>query len=300
MLTPFTESGNVDFDALDRLVDWYVDAGVAGLFTNSLSGETYELTDAERLRVAERVAERSGEDIPVAASGTFGDSVGEKAALVDRMGDTGVDVVVVIAAQMCEAGESMDVWLERIHDLLDRTDSPLGLYECPNPYHRTLGPESLADVAKTGRFTFFKDTTCSSAAIGAKLDAVEGLPLQLYNANATTLLPTLRQGAAGYAGIAANFYPALVVWLCANHETRPDVAEELARFLTITDRALHHRYPGLAKRYLSRAGLDLTTTCRVDDFAFRELEDRTVDAIFDEAAAWRDRLGIAAPHTVGQ
>ena len=32
MLTPFTEDNKVDYESLGRLIEWYIDAGVAGLF----------------------------------------------------------------------------------------------------------------------------------------------------------------------------------------------------------------------------------------------------------------------------
>ena len=37
---------------------------------------------------------------------------------------------------------------------------PLGIYECPAPYHRLLTPEMLAFCAGSGRFLFIKDTSC--------------------------------------------------------------------------------------------------------------------------------------------
>ena len=32
MLTPFTEDNKVDYKSLGRLVDWYIEKGVAGFF----------------------------------------------------------------------------------------------------------------------------------------------------------------------------------------------------------------------------------------------------------------------------
>ena len=38
MLTPFTEEGQVDYPALERLIEWYIDNGVSGLFANNPAG----------------------------------------------------------------------------------------------------------------------------------------------------------------------------------------------------------------------------------------------------------------------
>lgn len=34
MLTPFTEDDQVDYESLGRLVDWYIEKGVDGLFAD--------------------------------------------------------------------------------------------------------------------------------------------------------------------------------------------------------------------------------------------------------------------------
>lgn len=49
MLTPFTDSGDVEYRALDHLIEWYVKNRVAGLFANCKSSESFELTAEERL-----------------------------------------------------------------------------------------------------------------------------------------------------------------------------------------------------------------------------------------------------------
>lgn len=290
MLTPFTESGDVDWDALDALVDWYVDAGVSGLFPVSQSSEMYELTDQERLAVARRVVDRVDGDLPVVACGTFASDVASRAAFVDRMADIGVDAVVLVASMLCDAGAGEGAWLERATELVETTDAPLGLYECPEPYHRTLSAEATAELAETGRFRFLKDTTCDVGEVTGKVEAASGTPLRVYNANVPTLGETLERGAAGYSGIAANYYPDLLAWFCEHH--RAPEAAEVDQFLTVADRAIHRKYPGLAKLYRQRDGHDLTTRCRVAEFAFEDQDYRIVDAIRERAAACRRSAGI--------
>ena len=43
MLTPFTEDNKVDYESLGRLIEWYIDAGVAGLFAVCQSSEMFFL-----------------------------------------------------------------------------------------------------------------------------------------------------------------------------------------------------------------------------------------------------------------
>jgi len=290
MLTPFTAEGEIDDDGLDALVDWYLDAGVAGLFAVSQSSEMFDLTDEERLALAERVATRA--DVPVVATGTFGGPIGEQAAFVERIADTGVDAVVVNAAQIADPEDDEATWERNLNDLLDRTEADLGFYECPRPYHRTISPAALGRAAATGRFRFLKETGSRPSGIAEKVAAAEGTPLGVYVANATVLGAGLAEGARGYSGIAANVYPELLSWFCRHHDE--PTAADLDRFLTVADHAARNAYPTSAKAYVART-LDVETVCRVEDRTLTPSDERTLDALAESVAMRRDEHGISAP-----
>lgn len=295
MVTPLTDSHEIDWQSLDRLVEWYVDAGVAGLFPVSLSSEMYELTDRERLSIVEHVTDVVDGRVPVVATGTFGRPIEAEAEFVRRLSEVGADAVVVNVAEIAAAAESDAHWMNQIEELLAKTgDIPLGLYECPVPYHRLVATESLRELAETDRFVFLKDTCCERQLLAERVSALEGSSLALYNANGPLLLDSLRDGAAGYCGIAANYYPGLLAWLCENYDEEPDVADSLARFLSIADYLVREEYPGAAKRYLVREGVIETAVCRTDSAAVSEDHLAAFEALDASVSEWRDRLGISA------
>ncbi|HSI83728.1 MAG: dihydrodipicolinate synthase family protein [Candidatus Methylacidiphilales bacterium] len=271
MLTPFTPAGAVDYPALDRLIDWYINARVAGLFAVCLSSEMYYLDNDERIKLARHVVSRAADRVPVVATGTFGGSIAEQAAMVWRMAETGVAGVVVISNQLAAAHESDAVWQQRAEELIRATgDIPLGLYECPLPYKRLLSAEMLKWAAQTGRFVFHKDTCCEMKSILAKLGAVRGTGFRWFNANTATLLESLLAGADGYSGIGANVMPALYSWLCRNYRTQPETAVRLQRFLSIADAVVRHKYPACAKHALVFSGLISSSHCRLGNPDFTE------------------------------
>lgn len=183
-------------------------------------------------------------------------------------------VVVLTVNQLAVENESEAIWQQHAEALLAACPGvPLGLYECPVPYHRTLSPELLGWAARTGRFHFLKDTSCDLALIRAKLKAIRGTAMGWYNAHCPSLLESLRLGGHGYSGIAANFYPELFVRLCAEYANQPEVAERLQRFLTLADGTIRHRYPASAKRWLGMLGLPIGETCRVSVPARRPDDD---------------------------
>ena len=296
MLTAFTPEGAIDWRGIDALTDWYIDSGVSGLFAVCQSSEMYHLTDAERLQLAGHVAKRAGGRVPVVAGGTFEGTVVQQAAFVNQMGGTGVDGVVVIVCQMAGQDQPDSVWQANVEQLLHETgDVPLGLYECPGPYHRLLSPELIGWCGATGRFLFTKDTACEMGPIVRKIAAVKDTRLRFFNANVATLLDSLKAGGDGFCGTAANFFPELFVWLCRHFEAEPEAAADLHRFLSVAQRVVAHKYKASAKKYLAMQGMPIEAICRDAEVSFREDDLLTLTHLRELAATYREKLDIRAP-----
>lgn len=284
MITPLKADKSIDWDGIDRLTDWYIEAGVAGLFAVGQSSEMFALSDSERLQLAQRVVTRTDGRVPVVACGTFIPSVDAQAEFIKKMMDTGVQVVVVIASEMAEQDEDDSVWQKNVEQLLSLTDDiPLALYECPEPYHRLISPEMVHWAARTDRFHLLKETSRSIDKVHAKIKAAEGTQLGIYNADATTLLQSLRRGARGYCGIAANYYPQAVVRLCDVFET--EEADTIQALLGTADPTIHHKYPVAAKYYRQHDGFDMLTHSRVTNVELNDYERRVLDYIASQMNA---------------
>ncbi|MBY0161623.1 dihydrodipicolinate synthase family protein [Cytobacillus firmus] len=264
MLTPFTEKNNVDYEALERLIDWYIERGADGLFAVCQSSEMYTLTLEERVLIAAFVKAKAAGRVPVIASGHVSDAFEDQVTELNAMAETGVDAVVLITNRLAAAEESDDVWLANLDKLLGRLPEqvPLGLYECPAPYRRLLTPEMLKKCSDTGRFRFIKDVSCDLQLIGDKLKAVRGGSLKIFNANTATLLDSYRLGAFGFSGVMANFHPELYTWLFRNWESQPEAAGELSDFLSVSSFLEKQLYPVNAKYYLMLEGILTNYRCR--------------------------------------
>jgi 1-pyrroline-4-hydroxy-2-carboxylate deaminase len=63
--TPFKASGEIDWDAFDSLLDWYLEQKMHGIFINGTTGEWFSQSHEERKAVAEFVAKKIAKRIPV-------------------------------------------------------------------------------------------------------------------------------------------------------------------------------------------------------------------------------------------
>jgi 4-hydroxy-tetrahydrodipicolinate synthase len=262
-LTAFTEDGCIDWDGNGQLLDWYVNNGVAGIFTVCLSGEMYSLNEDERLGLAEFSRARLDSSISVVAAAGFGNTFNERLNSIKRMADTGVDAVVIPVCQLVDEKASEKQLQEELQKLYDEIgDIKLGLYECPLPYHRLLEPKTLRLAAESGKVLFLKDTCSDITVINQKLKKCADSNLKFFNANTNTTLDSFNSGAAGYCGTGANFFPQLYsdLWSCFKND--PEKARKLQRLLDVLHRHVCYKYPRSAKYFQKLAGVNITDYCR--------------------------------------
>ena len=265
MLTPFDQRGEVDFRSLERLINWYIDAGVHGLFALCQSSEIFSLSDREKLLIGKFVLDIADGRVPVVISGHTADSVTEQRDQMLAMEALGAAALILITNRLASPFQSDDLWLDNLRQVTGelKPETRLGFYECPAPYKRLITPQILAHCIADGRYRVIKDTCCNVESIRQRLMQTEGSPLRLLNANTATLLPSLQAGAAGYSGVMANFHPALYVWLYENYRQQPEVAARLAEALTTASMAEYLHYPVCAKYWQTRLGNFITPVTRV-------------------------------------
>ncbi len=272
MLVPYTKQNTIDFTALRAMLDWYCQKGCASIFAMCHSTEMHLLHREERLQIIRHTRrfmderQQKGDAVlPILACGTFSDDLEVCAEQIREIKDAGADVVVIATNRLDPRQEGTSVFLQRGEALLARFpgDFPLGLYECPHPYKRLLQPEELRWAAAQENILFLKDTCCDPDMLQERLAIARGSALQIFNANAQTLLYSLRLGASGYSSVMANIHPDLYVWLCDHFAENPDYAEHLQQMLCFCSFTESLSYPLIAKYVMRREGVPVLLNSRV-------------------------------------
>src|SRR5665647_476993 len=296
MLTPFKENGEIDLDGLTRLTEMYLQAGVKGLFANCQSSEMFELSNDEKLLIVKHVMKITGGKVPVVAVGNFGKTIAKQADFMNKIYDTGVQAVIIVTSLIALEYEQPKVFEERVFQLFELTEKiPLGFYECPKPYKRVLTAEQLAKFVATGRVIYHKDTCLNIEEVRKKLEVTaKYLDFGLYDAYAVNAIDSLNAGAAGLSCIQGNFFPELMVWLCEHFddtEFKEDVSK-VEHFIKIKMEVMHHVYPIVAKYYLQKSGLSISTFTRTNAGIFTSDVKEKVDLLFDQYNCLKNEIGI--------
>lgn len=280
MITPFKDNGEIDYERVEKLVEYYWETGCDGIFSACLSSEIFSLSENERVKLAATVKKKAdqlhkndpGRDkMEIVASGHISDGFEDQVRELTAIAATGVDAVVLITNRFDIENTSDDKWIEDAEKLIEALPRgiTLGLYECPVPYKRLITPKMLEWCKKKGNFKFIKDTCCDINMIAERMDILKNSSVELYNANAQTYLDSLKLGAAGYCGVMVNTQPKLYKYLTENYKADNDKAELIEDVLSLAAFTESLHYPICAKYYLSEfENIDINTYSRTHKTGF--------------------------------
>ena len=291
MITPFTPDNQVDYAAVDQIVEFYAASGCDGVFAVCQSSEMFFLTEDEREWLAARVVQAAAGRMCVVASGHISDKIEDQIRELRRVAATGVDAVVMISNRLAGPEESDDVLIANMRRILDAVPGiPFGMYECPCPYKRLLSEKVLLAMVETGRFHFIKDTCCDAALIARRVELLKGR-IQLFNANCATFLETLKTGADGFSGIMANYHPDLLRWLYTHYQSQPEKARRLSAMLSVMSLVEGCGHPAAVKYHMNLLGIPMELRCRSIDAAkrFGPLDRHAIDDLLimeEELRTW--------------
>ena len=140
LVTPFCDDGSLALEVLPQLIDFVLDAGVAGLVVAGTTGEGYALSMEERALLLHTAVEATGGRVPVLA-GVGGTSTREALAQAQLALVAGVHGLMVAAPAYClPTGPELG---EHVLRVLSATPLPTVLYDYPARTGVQFGVDSL-------------------------------------------------------------------------------------------------------------------------------------------------------------
>jgi 4-hydroxy-tetrahydrodipicolinate synthase len=297
MITPFKDSGEIDYAGLEKLIEWYIANGSDALFAVCQSSEMQFLSLKERAELGRFVVRQAAGRVPVVVSGHISDDPFSQLEELTAAAGTGADAVVLVTNHLDPKNQGSETFRGNLQWLLDRLppDLPLGLYECPAPYRRLLSDDELRLCIDSERFVLLKDVSCDLATVTRRVEMTRGTPFAILNANAAIAYDAMKAGSKGFNGVFTNFHPDLYKWLYTSGARHPELATEVSTFLVLAALSEAFGYPVLAKMYHQRIGTFDSIRSRTITFDVRE-RFWGLDAILDKVVSGTEamRAKIAA------
>lgn len=208
MVTPFQESGAVDFDAYGRLVDFHLEQGSDGLVPCGCTGEAATLSHDEQKACIRFVVERVAGRIPVIA-GTGSNNTQEALTLTRYARELNCDAALLITPyynKPTAAGQIL-----HYTTIAEAVDIPIMLYNVPGRTGVKMEPETVAALSRVPGIQSIKEACGSVDQVSNILDQCS---ITVLSGDDSLTLPMMAVGATGVVSVAGNVVPGAVADLC--------------------------------------------------------------------------------------
>ena len=206
LVTPFTSSGAVDFNALGRVIEYVIKGGVEYLVTLGTTGETPTLSREEKRDIILYTYEKARLHVPVVV-GIGGNNTNE---LIDDLEQFPLDeAIAVLSASPYYSKPSQEGIFQHYKALARETSKPIILYNVPGRTGRNISAETILRLARE-----VDNIAGVKEAGGDMLQCMQVLrdkprDFLVVSGDDALALPQIACGMDGVISVAANSFPKL-------------------------------------------------------------------------------------------
>jgi 4-hydroxy-tetrahydrodipicolinate synthase len=209
LITPFTESGLVDYAALRAFVDWQITEGIDFLVACGSTGEAQTLDETERERVVAAVVEVARGRVPVMAGATNNDT-SRAVHETQLMCALGADYI--LSATPYYNKPTQEGLYRHFNAVADVATKPICLYNVPSRTGVNLTPSLALKLARHPNIMGIKE---ASGDLKQAMDILQHRPenFLLFSGDDWLTLPVIASGGDGLISVVSNEVPAAMTAL---------------------------------------------------------------------------------------
>jgi len=210
LATPMHENGDVDWENLDRLVEFHIQQGTDSIVAVGTTGESATLNTKEHCAVMDAVIKKVAGRIPVIA-GTGANSTSEAIELTQEAKNLGADACLLVTPYYNKpTQEGLFLHHEAIAKAVDMGQI---LYNVPGRTAVDMLPETIARIAEIDQVVGVKEATGDLERAQQVLDLV-GDKIAVYSGDDETAYKMILMGGHGNISVTANVVPKQMAELC--------------------------------------------------------------------------------------
>lgn len=205
MITPLTTAGDVDAEASARLVNYFVDSGVAGVFILGSSGEGPWLDAAQRQQIIRATVAAAAGRVPVLV-GILEPSTPRTLETVQSVVADGADAIVITSPYYFES--PAQVQIDHFIAVAEISPVPVVLYNIPPTTHNPILPSTISQVVAIDNIVAIKDSAGDMANFTDLIALKTRRPaLRVFQGAEQLAVDALVAGADGVVPGLANLVP---------------------------------------------------------------------------------------------
>ena len=213
LVTQFKEDKSVDWEALDRLVNFHLENGTDAILVLGTTGESSTMTDREDFEVAKFVIDHVAGRIPViggSGSNSTAESMNKSLGLVER----GIDGLLLITPYYNKSNE--EGIYRHFTTVMDQVSVPCILYNIPGRTGCSISERNLARLREHPNAWAIKEAS-GSISYATMCAQYLGSDFKMFSGNDDIIVPLMSLGGSGVISVWANIAPQTVHDLCADY-----------------------------------------------------------------------------------
>jgi len=204
IITPFTKKSEVDFDALEKMIDFVIDGGVEYIVTLGTTGETPTLTKKEQSEIVSFTSKKISNRVPL----VLGIGGNNTKAVIDHLSDFSLENITAILSSSPNYNKpSQEGIFQHYKAISDVSPLPIILYNVPGRTSSNITAETTLRLAN--ECEKIKGIKEASGNMVQCMHILKNMPedFLFVSGDDHISLPLISCGAKGVISVAANSFP---------------------------------------------------------------------------------------------
>ena len=215
LVTPMNEKGELDYESLEKLINFQIDSGISGLVAVGTTGESATIDFEDHLSLIEFFVKISNGRVSIIA-GTGANSTEEALHLTKEAKSLGADTALLVSPYYNKPPQE---GIYRHHaKIADEVDIPQILYNVPSRTASFIEPETVQRLSSHQNIIGIKDATGDMKNLTAVIklceEEINGKNFFLYSGDDFSSLDFLKKGGHGTISVSSNVVPGIVSEIC--------------------------------------------------------------------------------------
>ena len=210
LVTPMRADGSIDWEAHERLVQWHVESGTAGIVPMGTTGESATLNTQEHLEVISRTIELANGRISVVA-GTGSNSTEETLHQTKEAESLGADACLLVTPYYNRP--TQEGLYAHFKKVAETTSVPLVLYNVPGRTGCDLLPETIGRLSSIEGIVGIKEASGKIERV-SEIRSASASDFFILSGEDALTLEMMNNGAVGTISVTANVLPKAMAEFC--------------------------------------------------------------------------------------
>lgn len=208
--TPMQEDGSIDYESLDKLVDFHLENQTDVIIPAGTTGESATLDHEEHCEVIKRVVDRVNGRVPV-VGGTGANSTWEAISLTRCAAEAGVDACLLVTPYYNKP--TQEGLYQHYKKVAEEVNIPQILYNVPGRTACDMMPDTVGRLSKINNIVGIKEAS-GDMSRAPKIRELTGPDFMIVSGEDNQAMESILAGGQGVISVTANVAPRIMHEMC--------------------------------------------------------------------------------------